>query len=139
VNQSNKGGKMAQEKTQENRIERGDIFFVYLDPAFGREIGGYKRRPVVVVSTNDIHQKTRIVAVVPGTTTPFSAPNIVAVRPDSTNGLKEPTYFQCHQIRAVDQGRMTSRPEGRIAREHLMKIENAIAFSIGVFIERESP
>jgi hypothetical protein len=45
----------------ENRIARGERYFVYLDPAFGHELGGYKTRPVVVVSINDIHRKTGVV------------------------------------------------------------------------------
>ena len=82
---------------RENTIQRRDIYFIYLDPSFGKEIGGYKTRPVVVVSIDDIHQKTRIVAVVPGTTTPFSARNVVKIDPTPENRLTNTTYFQCHQ------------------------------------------
>jgi len=38
-------------------IERGHLFFVFLDPVFGKEIRGYKTRPVVVISINDISAK----------------------------------------------------------------------------------
>lgn len=46
--------------------QRGDVFFADFDPVFGREIGGHKSRPAVVVSVDDIH-RSRIVVVVPGT------------------------------------------------------------------------
>jgi len=49
-------------------VERGEIYFVFLDPAFGREMGGYKTRPVVVFSVNDINKQPLAVTVVPGTT-----------------------------------------------------------------------
>jgi mRNA-degrading endonuclease toxin of MazEF toxin-antitoxin module len=114
----------------ENRIQRGEVYFIFLDPGFGREIGGYKVRPVVVVSINDIHQKTRIVMVVPGTTTEVSKPNVVRV--DNRRVLKEITFFQCHQLRAVDQGRMTSPPLGRLSDSEMQKIESAISSSLGL-------
>jgi len=118
----------------ENKIEQGDVFFVHLDPAFGREIGGYKTRPVVVVSINDIHQNTRIVAVVPGTTRDRHRPlqNIVQVAPSSVNGLKEETFFQCHQVRAIDQGRMTSGPVGYLSTVDFHRIATAIRHSLGL-------
>jgi len=47
-------------------IERGQLSFVFLDPVFGKEIGGYKTRPVVVISINDISAKQLPVLVVPG-------------------------------------------------------------------------
>src|SRR5687767_1766657 len=109
----------------ENNIERGEVYFVHLDPAFGREIGGYKTRPVIVVSINDIHQQTRIVTVVPGTST--SSPpraNVIRVEPAAENGLREPTYFQCHQVRGIDQGRMTSRRIGRVSRADFNRLRD---------------
>lgn len=118
----------------ENRIERGQIYFIFLDPAFGREIGGFKTRPVVVVSANDSHQNTRIVAIVPGTTTGrrTPTPREVKVNPESTNQLREATYFQCNQVRAVDQGRMTGPAIGRLSRADLLKIEDALRISLGL-------
>ena len=115
----------------ENRIQRGEVYFIFLDPAFGREIGGYKTRPSVVVSIDDIHQNTRIVAVVPGTTTFSSGPNIARVDGDNRNGLRETTYFACHQIRAVDQGRMTARPIGRLSSQAFDRVLTALRHGLG--------
>src|SRR6266700_2200708 len=117
---------------RENAIQRGDVYFIFLDPSFGREIGGYKIRPVVVMSINDVHQQTRIVAVVPGTTTHSAYPNVARIDPASGNGLKEPTYFQCHQIRAVDQGRMTSYRVGQLSVADFRKVEAAVRHSLGL-------
>jgi mRNA-degrading endonuclease toxin of MazEF toxin-antitoxin module len=117
----------------ENRISQGEIYFVHLDPTFGREIGGYKVRPVLVVSINDIHQRTRIVAVVPGTTTVSAFPNVVRIDRTESNRLPEATYFQCHQIRAVDQGRMTSGPIGRVSRADFERVQEALRLSLGLY------
>lgn len=118
----------------ENHIERGELYFVHLDPSFGREMGGYKPRPVLVVSSNDIHRRTRLVTVVPGTSTPAPNPNVVRVNPDRTNGLTGVTYFQCHQIRAIDQGRMTkSRADGRLSSTDMKRIEEGLRISLLLF------
>jgi mRNA interferase MazF len=117
-------------------VERGQLYFVYLDPVFGRELGGYKVRPVVVLSINDINSKPLTVTVVPDTTAgakPVHFRNIVVVEPSPENGLTAPTIFECHQIRALDQGRFTSRLVGRLSVEDLRSIEKAIKYSLGFF------
>jgi mRNA-degrading endonuclease toxin of MazEF toxin-antitoxin module len=116
----------------ENQIRQGEIYFVYLDPVFGRELGGYKCRPVVVASINDIHQHTRLVTVVPGTTTESSHPNVVRVQGDGGNGLKETTFFQCHQVRGIDQGRMTSRYIGRMSRADFQRVQDGLRIVFGL-------
>ncbi len=119
---------------QENQIRRGEVYSIFLDPCFGREIGGYKARPVVVVSIEVFHQRSRIVAVVPGTTTePWSATSyVVAIDPQKNNGLTQRTFFQCHQIRAIDQGRMTRRADGRLSESDFRKVEAAVWTTLGV-------
>jgi mRNA interferase MazF len=112
-------------------IERGQIFFVFLDPAFGKEIGGYKTRPVVVISINDINQKRLPVIVVPDTSAgdkPVHFKNVVRVEPTGLNNLPNPTLFQCNQIRAIDQGRFTSASIGRLTSKDLNLVEDAIKY-----------
>jgi mRNA interferase MazF len=112
-------------------IERGQIYYVFLDPAFGKEIGGYKTRPVVVISINEINAKRLPIIVVPGTSAgekPVHFKNVVLVEPTRHNGLQNPTLFQCNQIRAIDQGRFTSTPIGRLSSKDLVLIEDAIKY-----------
>lgn len=116
----------------ENRIARGEVYFVHLDPAFGREIGGYKTRPVVVVSIDSIHQNTRIVAIVPGTSTASTQSNVVKIDPDGDNRLTGPTFFHCQHLRAIDQGRMTSRPVGRLSQRDIRRIEDGLRYTLGL-------
>ena len=114
---------------------RGEVYEVCLDPVFGREIGGFKLRPVLIVSINDINDRTRVVTVIPGTSTPRPGSdfrNIVTVEPDNTNGLRKPTHFQCHQIRAIERGRFTARPLGCLSRSDFARIEKALAFCMGL-------
>ncbi len=120
------------QKEPENSIRRGEIFSVHLDPCFGREIGGYKPRPVAVMSIEDIHQWTRIVVVVPGTTTDRgNLANVVPIDPSIGNGLREKTFFQCHQVRAIDQGRMTGRAIGRLSEPDYLNIQTNLWAVLG--------
>lgn len=115
------------------RVLRGEIFFAYLDPVFGREMGGFKERPVVVLSVPDIHDKPwGLSTVVPGTTTIRTAPNLVLVQPSGTNGLRAPTVFQCHQLRAIDNARFLNRAVGRLDSKDIERIEDAIKYSLGM-------
>lgn len=99
-----------------SRIERGEIYFVSLDPTFGWELAGFKLRPVIVVSINSLHRPTQMVTVIPGTSVkyPRTEKNEVLVLPSDVRfkGNENPlgtevTAFQCHQIRAISQGRFT--------------------------------
>lgn len=112
---------------------RGEVYYVTLAPKVGREIDD-KRRPVAVLSINDMNRKPLVVAVVPGTSTtmPHSYRNVVAVQPTFANGLSEVTSFQCHQIRAIDHSRFPPRPAGRLSAGDLAKIEDAVRFALGL-------
>ncbi|MGA2616820.1 MAG: type II toxin-antitoxin system PemK/MazF family toxin [Thermoguttaceae bacterium] len=116
-------------------IRRGQVFFVDLDPTVGREIGGHKLRPVVVLSINDINSKPLVVTVVPGTKAadkPVSFRNVVVVDPTPDNGLAVHTIFQCHQIRAIDHSRFGLRPVGSLSPADLTRVEDAVKFSLGL-------
>lgn len=115
--------------------QRGEIFYCYLDPVFGREMGGYKTRPVVVLSINDINRKLSVATVVPGTSAdgkPSHYPNIVVVAPSAGNGLAKETIFMCHQIRAIDMGRLTSKRVGLLSAADLRRVEEAVRLSLGL-------
>jgi mRNA-degrading endonuclease toxin of MazEF toxin-antitoxin module len=112
-------------------VRRGQVYMVCLDPVFGREMGGFKMRPVVVVSIDDINEKTRLITVVPGTTTPARFRNIVGIQPSDANGLESETFFQCHQVRAIERGRLTGRAIGILSRDDFRRIEKSLAHCMG--------
>lgn len=117
-------------------IQRGEIYFVSLDPAMGREAGGGKRRPVVVLSINDINVKPLVVTIIPGTSAkslPRAFRNIVRVEPTSTNGLSRTTLFECHQIRAIDHGRFADPPIGVLGVAEMEQVADAVKYNLGLF------
>ena len=116
---------------------RGEVYYVDLDPSIGREIGGglHKPRPVVVLSINDINDKPLVVSVVPGTSAGEKLQhyrNIAVIPPTTGNGLKRETIFQGHQMRAVDHTRFTSGAIGRLSNQHLIEVEEAVRYSLGL-------
>lgn len=122
-------------------IKRGQIYFLHLDPVFGHEIGGYKTRPVVVLSINDINSKPLVVSVVPGTSAASKAkdfPNVVLIKKSNINkksgewGLDSDTNFHCEQIRAIDRGRFVQRAIGSVSEYDLTRISDAVKYCLGM-------
>ena len=110
-------------------VKQGEIYWASLDPVFGREMGGWKDRPVLVVSIEDVNDRTQLVIVVPGTKVKDGHrdhPNSVTVDPQRdlkpARCLSIATSFQCHQIRAIAQGRLTPKPTGLISNEKCLEL-----------------
>lgn len=105
---------------------RGEIYFVDLNPARGREQAG--KRPVLVVSADEINRQPLVLTVVAGT----SGKNFrrdyatnVRVSPAET-GLPDETVFMCFQIRSIDPSRITGPPAGRLAGSRMRDVEAAL-------------
>ncbi|BDA72930.1 hypothetical protein CAL7716_070960 [Calothrix sp. PCC 7716] len=113
-------------------IERGQIYFVNLDPVQGREQSG--NRPVLVLSTNTINQKPLVVTVVVGTKgTNFKRDYPTNVRvPPSDSGLPMETVFLCFQIRSLDQNRFPTDPAGQISSQKMQEIEVTVRYCLGL-------
>ncbi len=113
-------------------IERGEIYFVDLNPVKGREQAG--RRPVLVLSINSINKLPLVVTVVVGTKgenlpKDFSTNVRVSAK---ESGLPIETVFLCFQIRSIDPDRFPPQSAGKISEETLEKIENAVRHCLGL-------
>ena len=85
-----------------DRIRRGDVFLVQLDPTRGGEIR--KVRPCVVVSPDDLNAHVRTVIVAPMTKGGHLYPFRVPCKFDGTD-----CFVVVDQIRAVDVERFAKR------------------------------
>jgi mRNA interferase MazF len=83
--------------------ERGEIWWVALDPALGSEIR--KTRPCVVVSVKVLNERRRTVIVVPLSSSPKASPPILI--PITCEG--RPVVAVSDQIRAVAKERLRGR------------------------------
>jgi len=83
------------------------IFFAVLDPTRGSEQAG--RRPVLVVSREQINQLLPVVNIIPLTSLKSDArviyPNEVLL-PAGTAGLRVDSVALCYQIRTLDKSRL---------------------------------
>ena len=113
-------------------IQRGEIYFVDLNPVKGREQAG--RRPVLVLSIDSINKLSLVVTVVVGTkgeNIPRDYPTNVRISAKES-GLPMETVFLCFQIRSIDPNRFPSNAAGKISEEILEKVENAVRHCLGL-------
>ena len=99
--------------------ERGDIWWVQLDPTLGSEIN--KTRPCVVISVKVLNQRRRTVIVVPLSTSPNASPPILI--PILCDG--RPAVAVSDQIRAISKERLRSRI-GVVSKDELAALEDGL-------------
>lgn len=99
-------------------IERGDVYWVELDPAKGAEIA--KTRPCFVLSATEINQHRKTVVVIPLTTTAAAPPLLIAI--PSTGATSK---ARIEHIRAVDKSRL-QRKLGKLSVQDLHAAEEAL-------------
>jgi mRNA interferase MazF len=99
--------------------ERGEIWWVALDPTLGSEIR--KTRPCVVVSVRVLNEKRRTVIVIPLSSSPKGSPPILI--PVICDG--RPAVAVSDQIRAVAKERLRSRL-GVVTDDEISTIEDGL-------------
>jgi mRNA interferase MazF len=113
-------------------IERGQIYFVNLNPVLGREQAG--TRPVLVLSIDAINQSPLVVTVIvgtKGTNIKRDYPTNIRVSPGDS-GLLIETVFLCFQIRSLDPNRFPADPSGKIFNSKMLEVETAVRYCLGL-------
>ncbi|MCZ6635519.1 MAG: type II toxin-antitoxin system PemK/MazF family toxin [bacterium] len=113
-------------------IERGEIYFVNLNPVKGREQAG--QRPVLVLSIDAINRLPLVVTVVvgtKGTNITRDYPTNIRLRPAET-GLDLETVFLGFQIRSLDSKRFPDNAVGRASGATLKKVEDVVRYCLGL-------
>lgn len=113
-------------------IRRGDVYFVDLDPVRGREQAG--RRPVVVLSVDEINERPLVVTVVIGTKGENIhrdyATNVRVAIEDS--GLPLETVFLGFHVRSLDPRRFPDPPAGHLSEIAMHRLEAAVRRCLGL-------
>jgi mRNA interferase MazF len=113
-------------------VQRGEIYFVNLNPVQGREQAG--NRPVVVLSIDSINKLPLVVTVVVGTkgeNVSRDYPTNVRVSP-AESGLSVETVFLCFQVRSLDPKRFPNNPASKVSGATLKRIEEAVRYCLGL-------
>jgi mRNA interferase MazF len=114
-------------------FRRGDIYFVNLDPAVGREQSGI--RPALVISADWLNDLPLVITVVIGTSgqrVSRDYPFNVRVAPEES-GLPLETVFLCFQLRSLDRKRFRRNLAGRVSDEAMSRVEAALRRSLKLF------
>jgi mRNA interferase MazF len=113
-------------------IQRGEVYFVNLNPIRGREQAG--QRPVLVLSIDAINRLPLVVTVVVGTkgeNITRDYPTNVRLSP-AESGLPMETVFLCFQLRSLDPTRFTGPPVGHVSETAMRRIEEAVRYCLGL-------
>jgi len=113
-------------------IQRGQIYFVNLNPVQGRKQAG--SRPVLVLSIDSINKLPLVVTVVVGTkgeNVSRDYPTNVRVSP-AESGLSMEPVFLCFQVRSLDPNRFPNRNAGEVSAGTMIKIEDAVRYCLGL-------
>lgn len=104
-------------------MKRGDLWIVDLNPGFGREI--HKKRPALIISSNNINKNTKDVIVVPASTQVFATigPEVIPI--DKETGVDQPSVLLPVLIRSVDQQRLIKKV-GYISKAKMQEVEESI-------------
>ncbi len=115
-------------------MRRGEVYMVDLSPVTGKEQSG--RRPVVVISSDDVNRIPLVVSVLPGTNGSHllhdSDWNVRVHAPEG--GLVFDTVFPGFQLRALDKGRFPPRPIGKLSDSTMKAIDAALIRTLGITV-----
>jgi mRNA interferase MazF len=117
--------RVSQPVTPPATVQRGEVWWVDLDPTRGSEIR--KTRPAVVLTADALNRARRTVVVVPLSTGPMPRPPIVVATASAGAG----SVAVCDQVRAVDKSRL-SRCTGKLAITDLRAIEDGVRVVLGL-------
>jgi mRNA interferase MazF len=113
-------------------IQRGQIYFVNLNPVQGREQSG--KRPVLILSIDAINALPLVVTVIVGSkgeNIHQDYPTNVRVTPEES-GLPLETVFLCFQIRSLDSDRFSTEPVGQLSAEKMREVESTVRYCLGL-------
>jgi mRNA interferase MazF len=108
-------------------LKRGMLVDFNLDPVKGSETG--KVRPCIIVTNNIYNARVPVIQVVPITTWSERKASIVTnveLLPTPENGLSKKSIADCLQTRPVDHRARLVRIRGRVARDVLEQIDEAL-------------
>jgi mRNA interferase MazF len=110
-----------------NRLKRGMIIDVNLDPTLGSETG--KIRPCVVVTKDVYNERVLVIRVVPVTAWSEKKGAIttnVKMHPSKINGLTKKSIADCLQTRPIDHRRRLVKIRGRLSSTKMDEIDQAL-------------
>ncbi|MCP4896769.1 MAG: type II toxin-antitoxin system PemK/MazF family toxin [bacterium] len=104
-------------------MNRGDVYWVNLDPVLGSEIG--KKRPAIVLQNEAANRSSPTVTVIPLSTKVGRVYPFQTLIPAGEADLPTESKALCEQIRTISRQRLVEYV-GRISTERLVQIREAV-------------
>ena len=116
------------QKSLKDYPKRGDIFIADLDPSLGREIR--KKRPVLVISNNNLNETLPTVVIIPFSSIipSFVGPDVAICTPSKT-GLDKQSALLTSQMRSIDKDRFVKKI-GKLTEDKLLEVEGALTIAL---------
>ena len=112
-----------------NKLKRGEVWIVALDPTLGREIR--KTRPAVVISNDINNEHSDTVTVIPITSSlPKVYPFEVSVS-KGEGGMERDSKAKADQIRTIDKQRLV-RCIGFLSTAKIRALEHALSIHLDI-------
>ncbi len=107
-------------------MRRGEVWLINLDPTIGAEIR--KTRPAVIVNDDAVGiLPLKVIAPITDWKERYaSAPWMVKLEPDATNGLSKLSAADAFQVRSLSQQRFVRRL-GELSAERMTAVTQALA------------
>jgi mRNA interferase MazF len=119
---------MASMPSGDLRYQRGEIWWVNLDPTVGSETA--KKRPCVILQNDVGNARSDTTMVAPLLKGSKAYPFVVSVEATAENGLDEIRGIHLEQMRVVDDRRIDSKL-GTLEDKYWSEIEKAVCIVLG--------
>jgi mRNA interferase MazF len=110
-----------------NKLKRGMIIDVNLDPTLGSETG--KIRPCVIVTNDVYNERVPVIQVVPVTAWSGKKAEIttnVEIHPSKNNGLSKKSIADCLQTRPIDYRRRLVKVRGTLSSTKMEEVDQSL-------------
>lgn len=117
------------QKSLKNYPKRGEVYIADLNPGFGREI--HKKRPVLIISKDEINKNSPYVIVIPASSIVPKAPGKEMVLLNKMAGLNKKTILLPIFIRSIDKERLIKKI-GKLSKSKLEEAEESLKLVLGM-------
>lgn len=111
-------------------IKRGEIWLTNFNPGFGTEL--HKKRPSLVISSNEVNKHHSRVIVLPISTKNYSGMSVVTIK-SKKSGLDQDSVILPVEIRALDKVRLIKKL-GSIPKSELEVTEESLKLALGLIV-----
>ncbi len=110
-------------------VKRGQIWIADLNPGYGVEI--HKKRPVLIIASDQINRFLHTTIVVPISSQIFSESIEAIFLPKKSTGLEKNSVILPVFVSAIDKNRLIKRV-GLVSEEKLNEVEDALKLVLGM-------